>query len=135
LLRLAPRNDEARYRLAFALLLEERPEEAKTQLLEIIAQNSTSVEARWLLARQYVVEHRGGEALEQVEVILALEPDHAQANWVAGHLHVIRGDTLTGSDKLEVFKKLHVEGRQEEIRDLLLEQWSGQYGGAFGGER
>ena len=50
---------------------------------------------------------------------------------MAGHLHVIRGDTLTGAQQLDLFKKLHVEERSKEIQEQLLDKWRRELGGAL----
>jgi tetratricopeptide (TPR) repeat protein len=129
-LRRDPSLTEVRYRLAYVLFQQERPAEAEAHLHQLIKQEPHSIEARWLLAKQYVAEHKGAEALEQVEAILVIEPAHVQANRMAGHLHVIRGDTLTGTHQLELFKKLHVEERSKEIQEQLLDKWRKDLGGA-----
>jgi len=123
---------EARRRLAYILFLEDEPQAAKTHLKHLVAQDPGDIRARWLLAAQYVVEHRGDEALAQAEAILEIQPDHAQANRLAGHLYVIKGDTLKGVEQLDLFKKLYVEGRQQEIWEVLEERWSKQIEDMFG---
>ena len=131
ILRRDPARTEARYRLARLLFAAGTADSAAAHLEHLIADDPNSVDARWLLATHYASQRQGERALTQARAILEIQPGHLQANRLAGHLQVIRGDTLSGVENLDRFKQRYVEERQQELLEIVKEQWREQLKGAF----
>ena len=126
-----PNYAEARYHLARLLFAADKPAEAEAHLTHLVAANPNSVQSRWLLACHYAAQHQGAKALEQARAVLRIQPEHVQANRLAGHLQVILGDTLKGVESLDLFEKYYIEGRQQEILEILKDQWREELGEIF----
>jgi Flp pilus assembly protein TadD len=97
----ASKGPEPKYLLAEYYLRQGRPDDARSTLAALLADNDSFVGASIRLARVEVIAKRNAEAHRVLEAVLAREPKNIDALITLGKLHLSEGNTVNALTTLQ----------------------------------